>query len=156
MISYDSTKDAKGRLNASRIRFAGQKIEQPKTLRSVPRMPIALGLMTLLVSGVATGRVPLVVLAAYSVMSIISYMAYCWDKAAAERNAQRTPEANLHLADLLCGWPGGLIAQGQFRHKTIKSSFQSVFWLTVLVNVAATLLVLDGRILHIAKGVLLD
>jgi uncharacterized membrane protein YsdA (DUF1294 family) len=56
--------------------------------------------------------------------------------------------------DLLCGWPGGLLAQNQFRHKTIKSSFQSVFWLTVFLNVIAMLLIVDGRILQIAKGVI--
>jgi uncharacterized membrane protein YsdA (DUF1294 family)/cold shock CspA family protein len=154
LISYDSAKDAKGRMNATSIRFAGQKIEELKAPRSVPRIPIALGFMALVVFCVATNRAPFFLLPAYVVMSIVSYMAYCWDKAAAEKSARRTPEANLHLMDLLCGWPGGLLAQNQFRHKTIKSSFQSVFWLTVFLNVIAMLLIVDGRILQIAKGVI--
>jgi len=154
LISYDSAKDAKGRVNATNIRFAGQKIEEPKSPRSIPRIPIALGFMALVVFCVATGRAPFFLLATYVVMSIISYMAYCWDKDAAKKGAQRVPEANLHLMDLLCGWPGGLLAQHQSRHKTIKSSFQSVFWLTVFLNVIAALLIVDGRILHIAKGMI--
>ena len=46
------------------------------------------------------------------------------------------PESTLHLFDLLGGWPGALIAQQQFRHKTVKASFQAGFWMTVVLNVA--------------------
>ena len=38
---------------------------------------------------------------------------------------------------LLGGWPAAWLAQQVLRHKTIKRSFQAMFWLTVLVNVAA-------------------
>ena len=62
---------------------------------------------------------------------------YRSDKIAAQSDAQRTPEASLHLADFLGGWPGALIAQQQFRHKTVKPSFQLVFWATVVFNLAA-------------------
>lgn len=62
---------------------------------------------------------------------------YGLDKAAAGRDARRTPENSLHLADLLGGWPGALIAQQQFRHKTIKQPFRSIFWFTVIANAAA-------------------
>ena len=62
---------------------------------------------------------------------------YRSDKVAARSEAQRTPEASLHLMDLLGGWPGALIAQQQFRHKTVKRSFQLVFWITVVLNLAA-------------------
>ena len=34
-----------------------------------------------------------------------------------------------------CGWPGALLAQQVLRHKTSKTSFIAVFWLTILVNV---------------------
>ncbi|MBN8225508.1 MAG: DUF1294 domain-containing protein [Xanthomonadales bacterium] len=61
---------------------------------------------------------------------------YALDKAAAGRDARRTPENSLHLADLLGGWPGALIAQRQFRHKTIKQPFQAVFWITAALNLA--------------------
>src|SRR3546814_18934317 len=61
---------------------------------------------------------------------------YWLDKEAAQGGAQRIPESTLHLVDLLGGWPGALIAQQQFRHKTVKRSFQFAFWCSVLANVA--------------------
>lgn len=42
----------------------------------------------------------------------------------AERGRWRTPENTLHVAELLGGWPGALVAQQLFRHKTRKISYQ--------------------------------
>jgi uncharacterized membrane protein YsdA (DUF1294 family) len=63
-------------------------------------------------------------------------MLYALDKSAAPRGGWRIAEKHLHLLDLLGGWPGGLLAQAKLRHKSSKTSFQVVFWLTVLVNIA--------------------
>jgi uncharacterized membrane protein YsdA (DUF1294 family) len=87
--------------------------------------------------GSLTGYVPAALPIGYVGLSFLSYFMYFLDKAAAGRNAQRTPESSLHLVDCLGGWPGALIAQQQFRHKTVKASFQSVFWFTVVANVTA-------------------
>jgi hypothetical protein len=38
------------------------------------------------------------------------------------------------LVSLLGGWPGALVAQKVFRHKTQKVAFQRVFWVAVVVN----------------------
>lgn len=78
--------------------------------------------------------VPLFVLPGYAVFSVIAYVAYAVDKRAAERGTWRTKEATLHLLALLGGWPGALIAQRVFRHKTRKASFQAVYWTTVGLN----------------------
>ena len=134
LISYEAVKDAKGRLNAQAIRFAGQKIEPPRRHWQIPRLPIALGFLAAVSVGVGVGRLPMILAAAYVLLSLISYVMYCVDKAAASKGSSRTPEKTLHLVDLLGGWPGGLVAQHQFRHKTVKASFQFTFWLTVLVN----------------------
>ena len=80
---------------------------------------------------------PLAVTLAFAGMGALSFIAYALDKSAANQNLQRTQEKTLHLFDLLCGWPGGLLAQQIFRHKTRKISFQIVFWITVVVNCAA-------------------
>jgi len=37
---------------------------------------------------------------------------------------------------LLGGWPGALIAQGMFRHKSGKVAFLVPFWLSVIANCA--------------------
>lgn len=73
----------------------------------------------------------------YVAASLCAIIAYAWDKAAAKADKQRIPEAFLHLLALAGGWPGALLAQQLFRHKTVKTSFRMVFWLTVLLNLAA-------------------
>ena len=63
------------------------------------------------------------------VASLLCFLAYAWDKAAARRGAWRTPERTLLGLGLLGGWPGGLLAQ-------------RLFWTTVVANVTLWLLVL--------------
>jgi len=80
--------------------------------------------------------VPAPILVVYAAMSIASFMLYRHDKRAAEGGKKRTRERTLHLADLLGGWPGGLLAQERLKHKTRKTAFQLVFWTTVAMNCA--------------------
>ena len=75
--------------------------------------------------------------AIYGVMSVIAFTAYGLDKAAARRDAPRTSEQTLLGLGLLCGWPGALIAQQVFRHKTRKRTFRRAFWRTVILNMLA-------------------
>ena len=67
--------------------------------------------------------------------SILSFVEYWRDKRAAIAGRRRVRESTLHLLDLVGGWPGGLLAQRLFRHKSRKRSFQTVFWVTVVANV---------------------
>jgi uncharacterized membrane protein YsdA (DUF1294 family) len=67
---------------------------------------------------------------------------YAADKNAARNFNQRTPENTLHLLSLLCGWPGALFAQQLLRHKSQKTSFRNLFWLTLSVNIIALLYLL--------------
>ncbi|KFE56963.1 DUF1294 domain-containing protein [Pseudomonas syringae] len=75
-------------------------------------------------------------LAIYLVMSVLAVFLYWRDKRQARADGWRTPEKVLHAVELLGGWPGALIAQQLFRHKTRKVSFQLVFWLIVLLHQA--------------------
>lgn len=72
--------------------------------------------------------------AVYALMSVITSALYGYDKQQAQRGGQRTPEKLLHAGELLGGWPGALLAQQVFRHKTRKFSYQLVFWLIVLLH----------------------
>lgn len=70
----------------------------------------------------------------YPLMSLMAFGLYGHDKKQARTQGQRTPEKLLHGAELLGGWPGALVAQQVFRHKTRKFSYQLVFWLIVLLH----------------------
>jgi len=74
--------------------------------------------------------------AAYAGASVLAFLAYGFDKAAARRGRWRTSENTLHLLGLAGGWPGALLAQQLLRHKSSKPSFVAVFWLTVTANIA--------------------
>ncbi|WP_369991970.1 DUF1294 domain-containing protein [Pseudomonas xanthosomatis] len=73
-------------------------------------------------------------LALYPLVSLVSVMLYWQDKQQARGQGWRTPEKVLHASELLGGWPGALLAQQLFRHKTRKLSYQLVFWGIVLVH----------------------
>jgi len=81
--------------------------------------------------------VPLWVIPLYVVASVVAFLAYWTDKRAAQAGNWRTPEATLHLIEVLGGWPGALIAQRVFRHKTRKTDFQLMFWAMVVLNFVA-------------------
>ncbi|MFJ2983102.1 MULTISPECIES: DUF1294 domain-containing protein [unclassified Pseudomonas] len=73
-------------------------------------------------------------LAVYPVMSLLTALLYWHDKRQARAQAWRTPEKLLHAGELVGGWPGALVAQQLFRHKTRKLSYQLVFWGIVLLH----------------------
>jgi uncharacterized membrane protein YsdA (DUF1294 family) len=107
--------------------------------RAEPALPgyIVLAAFAALYVGVcATWPPPLWVHALYLGMSIVAFVVYGVDKRAAGTGRRRVPETTLHLIAVLGGWPGALIAQQAFRHKTAKRSFRRVFWITVAANIA--------------------
>jgi uncharacterized membrane protein YsdA (DUF1294 family) len=74
------------------------------------------------------------VLVLYALMSIVTFIAYGFDKRAAVRGRRRIAERTLHLLELLGGFPGALVGQQVFRHKRRKWQFLVVFWLIVVVH----------------------
>ncbi|WP_434598036.1 DUF1294 domain-containing protein [Pseudomonas sp. R4-83] len=78
--------------------------------------------------------ISLVPLAAYGIVSVLAFFMYWADKRKARTDAWRTPENILHTVELAGGWPGALIAQQVFRHKTRKVSFQLLFWVIVVLH----------------------
>jgi uncharacterized membrane protein YsdA (DUF1294 family) len=76
------------------------------------------------------------VLLFYLLASIVCFIAYALDKAAARAGARRTPERTLLLLGLAGGWPGAVLAQQWLRHKTRKQSFLGLFWLSVAAHAA--------------------
>lgn len=79
-------------------------------------------------------------------LSFFTYQMYAVDKRNAQANGPskvlkypRISEKTLHTISILGGWPGALYAQQTLRHKTIKKSFQEVFWFTVMMNILLVL-----------------
>lgn len=124
-------------------------------VRNVRLKLLLLGLLCLL-PGLGAARMAWVdqawwPLALYPAMSLISLLLYWQDKQQARAQAWRTPEKVLHASELLGGWPGALLAQQLFRHKTRKVSYQLVCWAIVLLHQAfwADWLLLGGRYLAV-------
>lgn len=95
---------------------------------------------------VTINKLPLIIMGAYIILSLVAFGMYKKDKSAAEWDEWRTPESTLHLISLIGGWPGALIAQNKLRHKSKKLSFKVVYWATVMINCGALawLLTPDG------------
>ena len=73
----------------------------------------------------------------YGVASVACFVGYALDKRAANQKQWRVSETYLLLIGLVGGWPGGLISQEIFRHKTQKKTFRTLFWMSVAINMAA-------------------
>jgi uncharacterized membrane protein YsdA (DUF1294 family) len=71
-----------------------------------------------------------------AVTSLTSFAAFGFDKRRATTGGRRVPERTLLVLALLGGWPGSILAQRQFRHKTKKPTFLIAFWLMVVLHVA--------------------
>lgn len=72
-------------------------------------------------------------------VNIFTFLLYGADKYAARSDWQRVPEKTLLIFGLVGGWPGGVIAQQLFRHKTQKQPFKTWFMVSVIVNLAVLL-----------------
>jgi uncharacterized membrane protein YsdA (DUF1294 family) len=79
----------------------------------------------------------LIAVAVYALMSLVTVVAYGWDKRAAVRGQWRTREHTLHMLELLGGFPGAFLGQRLFRHKTRKLRFLAVTWLIATAHIVA-------------------
>lgn len=71
--------------------------------------------------------------------SCAAFVLYGVDKRRAGTMARRIPERTLQLLALAGGWPGALLAQRVFRHKTRKIPFLIVFWILSALHVLIVL-----------------
>jgi uncharacterized membrane protein YsdA (DUF1294 family) len=134
-VTYELTLDEQRRPRASNVRFSTEVVADAGSRRpSAIPLVAASGFMIVVAAVVFAGRLPFAILALYLGASAVAFAAYGLDKFAARRGRRRTPETTLHLLGLVGGWPGALCAQRVFRHKSSKAEFQSVFWVTVVLN----------------------
>jgi len=138
-LVYAVKADNKGRTQAWRLLFEDDSARKSSTERSPTAAPVvAAGVFLVGLLGlVLTGQLPFMVWLVYLVASAVAFIAYAWDKSAAQTDRWRTAESTLHLLGLVGGWPGALIARHGLRHKTRKQSFIITFWTTVAINICA-------------------
>ena len=77
------------------------------------------------------------VLGGLALLNVATFMAYAFDKTAAEQGRWRTSESTLHTLALLGGWPAAWLAQRALRHKSRKQPFLTTYVLTVLLHLGA-------------------
>lgn len=80
--------------------------------------------------------VPSWVAGLYFFASLFAFVMYAIDKRAATKRSWRISESTLLGLGLAGGWPGAVLAQQFFRHKTSKSAFLRAFWTSVFLNLA--------------------
>jgi uncharacterized membrane protein YsdA (DUF1294 family)/cold shock CspA family protein len=140
IITFSMTKGKDGRRCASDATFLGEKLKnlQSKKNTSLSAFSTYLSLLFLAVITAAyyTGQFPQKLLLSYFCLSIITFLAYAFDKSKARRGAWRVKESRLHFFAIIGGWPGAAIAQQLLRHKSYKREFRMVFWFTVMTNIS--------------------
>ena len=88
----------------------------------------------LLASGIATGRLPGFAVGVFAALNLLTFAMYFIDKRAAQNGRWRTPEAQLHVLELLGGWPAAGLAQQVLRHKRAKPAYRKVFAAMVVLH----------------------
>jgi uncharacterized membrane protein YsdA (DUF1294 family)/cold shock CspA family protein len=121
-----------------RARAPQPRSTAPWSLASMLAIPLFL---LLFIAVAVVWRVSPWIPVAYLFLSIACIFAYHADKSAARHGRWRVSEQSLLFLGLAGGWPGALIAQQLFRHKSSKASFRSAFWGTVLLNAAGFVLI---------------
>jgi len=134
-VSFSLSTDKQGRTCAVRVSRAGAKPPGKAGNDNYSgQVLIAVIFIAVVGMSVFVAGMPIQVLYLYVAVSIITFVVYAIDKSAAKRGAWRKQESTLHLLALVGGWPGAMIAQQTLRHKSSKTSFRAVFWVTVVIN----------------------
>lgn len=148
-VSFEPGRDRRGRVCARSVTMAGVPLKTRRVAGRPADHPAQWGgatlfaipaFLLLMVIAALFWRMPTGWFLLYLVLSVVTFGLYRLDKTLAGRDGWRVPEPRLHLLALVGGWPGALLAQQFLRHKSVKQSFRRAFWTTVVLNVAAFLL----------------
>jgi uncharacterized membrane protein YsdA (DUF1294 family)/cold shock CspA family protein len=139
VVTYTIGVDRKGRASAENVEFANHKRNKVAVKRETTfPLYFALAFIALIIALTILDFLNWEILGLYLVVNIVIWFLYMFDKEAARKTGQRRrPERTLHLLSLLGGWPGALLAQRMFRHKSSKQSFQDTYWATVVFHCCA-------------------
>lgn len=123
-VEFDIENTKKG-LAAINV-IAGKKQQSPYLFFGVISLFLALAIFTY-----ASQHLQMFI-SYFIAINITTFSLYGYDKFISSGEKLRIPELILQSLALLGGSPAALIAQKFFRHKTIKGSFQIVYWIIVI------------------------
>lgn len=147
VITYQLAWDPKGRPRAENVLFREMPTRsEPRQTGLLAASLFAVTFIAAIIFLVVTGRLSWLALPVYVSMSLLTFTTYAFDKSAAMNRRWRASEQSLHVMSLLGGWPGALIAQRMFHHKSKKASFQTTFWLIVALHCAAAASIATGYV----------
>ena len=72
----------------------------------------------------------------FLLINMLTLVMYGADKMAARKGMRRVPEATLLVFGVTGGWPGAIVGQQLFRHKTQKQPFKTYVFLSIVVSIA--------------------
>ncbi|MDZ5663384.1 cold shock and DUF1294 domain-containing protein [Nocardioides sp. S-58] len=136
-VTYVEVRDENDRARAAEVQYRGAAPTRLSVTGTAEAVTVATLFFLLLLGLAALDELPLLVVAAYGLLSAVAFLVYAADKSAARQGRWRTAESTLHLVGLVGGWPGALVARRVLRHKTVKQPFRTIFWVTVVANCAA-------------------
>ena len=138
VITYELVREKDNRYKAEKIQFADAAHSVSKRTKGKSSnyfgTTLTLIVCAWLLFSTVMGKLPLIVGGFYLVVSLITFIVYAIDKSAAKNGRWRTQESPLHTLALIGGWPGAFVAQNSLRHKSSKTEFKSVYWVTVILN----------------------
>jgi uncharacterized membrane protein YsdA (DUF1294 family)/cold shock CspA family protein len=138
---FDIETGKDGRPKAKRIVTVVAEKRRPSLLSTIldrgPRFLVIPAFLFIVVAIATVKPVPASWLIVYGVASVACFVGYGLDKRAAHRKEWRVSETILLMVGLVGGWPGAIIGQEVFRHKTQKVAFRTLFWMSVAINMAA-------------------
>lgn len=149
-VKYVADRQADGRWKATQVMRAAQPVRNASASPGKPDHPysrghdlmraaLVLGYACLLGWAIRRQWLPFEFVFVPALMGTLTFTAYAADKHAAQSGRWRIPETNLHLLELLCGWPGALFAQRALRHKSRKPAYRVALRAMVALNLGATI-----------------
>jgi uncharacterized membrane protein YsdA (DUF1294 family)/cold shock CspA family protein len=140
LYSFEVETDPQGRMRAKRVRTIVQAAPESSSINPVER---SVRYLVIIAFAILVGSIwqvqpiPPAILYVYIISCALCFAGYGFDKQAALSGKWRISETVLILLGLVGGWPGAILAQEVFRHKTRKRSFRAIFWMSVSINILA-------------------
>jgi uncharacterized membrane protein YsdA (DUF1294 family) len=92
--------------------------------------------LLLALAAIGSALLPHPVVMWFLLANVLTLVIYGGDKMAARKAWRRVPESTLLTFGFVGGWPGAILGQQLFRHKTQKQPFKTWFIISVILNVA--------------------